>query len=108
MLQLNHLIDSGKYNQITIEDAREAIEQKRIIPFLAEATKGDSDFSIYGIDGPYTNFVGYYHEAMYQIHNAYAGNERRKWGVENLGLCLLLAWTNEIIQQGAGWHPDEQ
>ena len=107
ILELNHLIDSGKYDQITIEDAHKAIEQKRIIPFLTEFTKGDSDFSLYGADGPYASFVEYYHEQMYQIYGGYAGNERRKWGIENLGLCLLLAWTNEIIQQGAGWYPNE-
>lgn len=107
ILKLNHLIDSGKYDQITIEDAHKAIEQKRIIPFLTESTKGDSDFSLYGADGPWASFVEYYHEQMYQIYGGYAGNERRKWGIENLGLCLLLAWTNEIIQQGAGWYPDE-
>jgi hypothetical protein len=33
------------------------------------------------------------------ILGGYAGDERRKWGVENSGLCLLLAWTNELIQQ---------
>lgn len=106
ILELNQLIDSGKYNHIIIEDVHKAIEQKRIIPFLRETTKGDSDFSLYGGDGPYSNFVEYYHEQMYQIYSGYAGNERRRWGVENLGLCLLLAWTNEIIQQGAGWYPN--
>lgn len=108
ILELNHLIDSGKYNSITIENVNTAIEQKRIIPFLKEATQGDSDFSLYGSDGTYSGFVEYYHEQMYQIYAGYAGNERRKWGVENLGLCLLLAWTNEIIQQGAGWYPNNQ
>ena len=106
--ELNHLIDSGKYNQITIEDVHKEIKQKNIIPFLSDNTKGDSDFSFYAADGPYSSFVEYYHEQMYQIYGGYAGNERRKWGVDNLGLCLLLAWTNEIIQQGAGWYPNEQ
>lgn len=106
IFELNHLIDSGKYNSITIENVHTAIEQKRIIPFLKETTQGDSDFSLYGSDGTYSGFVEYYHEQMYQIYGGYAGNERRKWGVENLGLCLLLAWTNEIIQQGAGWYPN--
>lgn len=106
--ELNHLIDSGKYNQITIKDAHKAIEQKRIIPFLEESTKDDADFSVYGTDGPYSNFVEYYHDQMYQMYGGYAGDERRKWGIENLGLCLLLAWTNSIIQQGAGWYPNEQ
>lgn len=107
IFELNHLIDSGKYDKITIQDVNQAIEEKRVIPFLAETTRGDSDLSLYGSDGPYSAFVEYYHEQMYQIYCGYAGNERRKWGVENLGLCLLLAWTSEIIQQGAGWHPNE-
>ena len=107
ILELNRLIDSGKYNQITIKDVHKAIEQKRIIPFLIETTQGDSDFSPFGAEGPYSGFVEYYHEQMYQIYGSYAGNERRKWGIENLGLCLLLAWTNEIIQQGSGWYPSE-
>lgn len=106
ILELNHLIDSGKYNHITIDDVHKAIEQKKIIPYLKETTKGDSDFSFYGGNGPYSGFVEYYHEQMYQIYGGYAGNERRKWGVENLGLCLLLAWTNEIVQQGSGWYPN--
>jgi len=107
ILEINHLIDTGKYNHITIQDTHKAIEQKRVIPYLAETTRGDSDFSLYTSEGPYSSFVEYYHEQMYQIYEGYAGNERRKWGVENLGLCLLLAWTNEIIQQGAGWYPSE-
>lgn len=107
ILELNHLIDSGKYNHITIKDVHQVVEHKRTIPFLTETTKGDADFSLYGVDGPYTGFVDFYHEQMYQIYSGYAGDEHRKWGVENLGLCVLLAWTNEIIQQGAGWHPNE-
>jgi len=47
ILELNHLIDSGKYNKITIKDVHKAIEQKRIIPFLKETTQGDSDFSLF-------------------------------------------------------------
>lgn len=33
------------------------------------------------------------------IYHGYDGEERKKWGVQNNGLNLLLAWTNEIIQQ---------
>ena len=33
---------------------------------------------------------------------AQRGNERRKWGIENSGLCLLVAWANEIMQREAG------
>ena len=105
--ELTPLLDSGKYNHITIEDVHREIKRKNIIPFLAEITKGDSDFSVYSENGPYENFVDYYHEKMLQIYEGYAGDERRKWGIEKLGLALLLTWTNTIIQQGAGWHPDD-
>lgn len=108
VLEFNHLIDTGKYNNITIDDVHREIENKNIIPYIARETAGDSDFSIFTDAGSsYANYVKYYHEQMYELYGGYAGNERRKWGVKNLGLCLLVAWTNELIQQGAGWHPNE-
>lgn len=107
ILEFNHLIDTGKYNYISIDDIQKQIESKNIIGYLQKETAGDSAFSMFSEDGPYFNYLNYYHEQMYQLYGGYAGNERRKWGVENLGLCLLVAWTNELIQQGSGWHPHE-
>jgi hypothetical protein len=105
--EINHIIDTGKYVDISIEDAHEAIKNKRIIPYLVEITGSDADFSLLGSDGAYQSYIKHYDEKMYRIYNAYAGDESRKWGVENSGLCLLLAWTNEIIQLGSGWHPSD-
>jgi hypothetical protein len=107
ILEFNHLIDTGKYNEISIEDVHQAIETRNIIPFIAERTKGAGDFGMFGAEGPYVKDVEYFNEQMEQLYYGYAGKERRKWGVENSGLCLLVAWTNEIIQQGSGWYPDE-
>ncbi|MFA6053223.1 MAG: DUF4145 domain-containing protein [Methylobacter sp.] len=107
ILKINHLLDSGKFDDISIDEVYHHIESQTIFPFLSERTKGYSDFSLYGEDGPYSNFVNYYHEQMEALFHGYAGDHRRKWDVENKGLCLLLAWTNELIQQGAGWHPNE-
>jgi hypothetical protein len=53
------------------------------------------------------NFEGHYVRHLKSIYGGYAGQERRKWGVENKGLCLLVAWTMEIIQQGSGWQSNE-
>lgn len=105
IIQLNSLIDSGEYTHISIDDVHKAIEQKRIIPYLNEIADGDVDLSLYDSGGSFTEFTKNYNEEMYSIYGGYAGNERRKWGVEKQGLCLLLAWTNEIVQQGAGWYP---
>ncbi|MDY6868253.1 MAG: hypothetical protein SVT56_10165 [Chloroflexota bacterium] len=107
VLQLNALIDSGEFNDISIDKIYSVIESKSILPFLRERTKGKADFSLLGPDGPYPNFEDFYHDQMEKMYYGYAGDHRRKWGVKNIGLCLLLAWTNELIQQGAGWHPNE-
>ena len=109
VLEINQLIDTGKFNDISIDEVYDAIESKSIFPFLRERTKGTglADFSLYSDDGPYSSFVVYYHDAMESLYQGYAGQHRRKWGVEKLGLCLLLAWTNELIQQGAGWYPSD-
>lgn len=108
ILEYNQLLDSGKYNDITIDEVHEAIKRKDIIPWLAKRTAGDSDFSLYTDADTYSVYLEFYYEQMANIYGGYAGQERRKWGVENLGLCVLIAWTNEIIQQGSGWHPYEE
>jgi hypothetical protein len=102
ILQVNKLIDSGEYNNISISDVHDAIDSQRLLRFIKEKCGRDVDFSIYFESTAYGDFEGYYEEKMNQLYNAYAGEERRKWGVEKLGLCLVLAWTNEIIQQGKG------
>lgn len=108
ILEYNQLLDTGEFNDISIDEVHEAIEQKNIIPWLANRTVGNSDFSIYTDTDVYSEYLDFYYEQMSNIYGGYAGQEGRKWGVENLGLCVLIAWTNEIIQQGSGWHPYEE
>ena len=107
ILEINSLIDSKQFDDLTIDEVYEWIKNKHVIPSLAERAKGHVDLSGYSADGPYQNFVGFYHEQMKRFYDAYGGDHGKKWDVENLGLCLLLAWTNELIQQGSGWHPNE-
>ena len=107
ILEIIALVDSGQCNDVTIEEVYEWIVSENIIQSLAERAKGHVDLSVYGVDGAYPNFASFYHEQMKQIYDGYGGDHKRKWGVENLGLCLLLAWTNQLIQQGSGWYPDE-
>lgn len=99
ILQINSLIDSGKYNCITIAEVHKSIESNRLLRFIKEKCGQDVNLSFLLDSNAYDNFEERYEEAISRIYNAYAGDERRRWGVENLGLCLVLAWTNEIIQQ---------
>ncbi|HEX7763792.1 MAG TPA: hypothetical protein VF433_09295 [Cellvibrio sp.] len=100
ILHINSLIDSGKYSDISIEDIHQAIEQKRVLRFIKERAGSDIDLSIHLDGSPYGDFEAYFESQLESIYGGYAGQERRKWGVEKSGLCLVLAWTNEIIQQG--------
>lgn len=106
IFQFTHLIDTDKYNDISIEDIHTQIKNKSVIAFLKEETAEDSDFSIFDVNGAFSDYLDYYYEQLLRLYECYAGEERRKWGVKNSGLCLLVAWTNEIIQQGSGWHPE--
>ncbi len=106
ILQYNHLIDSDKFT-ISIDEIHKQIESQNVIPFLEDLTNGDSDFSMFTTEGPYLEYIKFYNEQLLQIYDGYAGDENRRWGVEKDGLCLLVAWTNELVQQGAGWHPNQ-
>lgn len=107
ILEYNHLIDTGKYNHITIRDIHREIEKGTVLRYVAKEASADADLSLYLDVEDELDFERQYARQLQAIYGGYAGKERRKWGVENLGLCLLIAWTNEIIQQGSGWHPNE-
>lgn len=106
ILQLNKLIDTGKYDNITIEEIHNYINDGTILVFLRRRSQDDIDLSIHLDTNLYGDFQIFYVKQLQSIFDAYSGDEKRKWGVQNKGLCLLLAWTNEIIQQGSGWIPN--
>ena len=104
IFQLNHLIDSGKYH-ISIDQAHSWAESENIIGSLKSLAGDDIDLSVYRPgDGPYSHFVDSYHECAGRTSNAYTGND---FGIHNNGLCLLLAWTNEMIQNYELLFPED-
>ena len=108
ILEYNSLIDSGKYDDITISDVHRHIKAGTVLQFIEEQAGEDVNVSLHtSASARDQSFEEYYARYLKSIYDAYAGNERRKWGIQNRGLCLLVAWTNEIIQQGEGWYPNE-
>lgn len=106
ILNLNHLLDTGRYDDITLGEVKAHIKDGSVLQFIRSRAGQDVDLSIL-LDGrSYGNFERFYVTYLQSIQDAYGGDERRKWGVSNRGLCLLIAWTNEILQQGSDWHPD--
>ena len=99
------ILDSNKYTEISIDEIHEHIENGTILDFIsgfdeARELKGIIESDLW------EGFDKFYVQSLQSIYYGYAGNERRKWGIQNSGICLLLAWTNEIIQMGSGWHPN--
>ncbi len=105
--QINHLIDTGKYDDISISEIYNEIQERNIFSYLKGKAGDDIDLSVFFESKAYQGFEEFYSERLEQLYNCYGGEERKRWGIENMGLCLLLAWTNTIIQDGAGWYPYE-
>jgi hypothetical protein len=98
--EVNALIDTNKYSDIGLDDVKNAMREKGLLRYLQKKGGQDIDLSLH-LD-PKSSFEREYEERMQSIREAYGGNESRKWGVENHGLCLVVAWTVEILQQRQG------
>jgi hypothetical protein len=99
ILGVNAAVDSGKYRDVSIAEVEQHIEGGDVLPWLQERLGRGIDLSLLlspGWDAAARNLT----EHLQDILGGYKGRERRKWGITNSGLCLLVAWTNEIIQQG--------
>lgn len=94
VLEVNALIDTGKHNDISLAEVKKHIEAGDIFRFIAETGKEDIDLSLIKGDIEAEITAG-----LQDILLAHSGNERRKWGVGNNGLCLVVAWVTEMIQQ---------
>lgn len=105
ILELNQLLDTGHYFHISIDEIKNQIEKCTVLRYLSDVAKDDIDLSIFLESNTYNQFESRYSQQLKDLLIAYGGNERRKWGIENYGICLLIAWTNEIIQRGSGWFP---
>jgi hypothetical protein len=106
ILQLNKLLDSGECDSISIDEVHAHIDDGTILKFLKERGGNKIDLGSH-LTNSFGDFEKFYVQHLQSLYDAYAGDERRKWGVEKKGVCLLLAWTNEILQQGTDWKPNE-
>lgn len=95
ILNLNALLDARKEASIT--EVRRQIEARAIFEWLEERFGREIDLSLYDAQARWQISAD-----LLALHRGYDGSERRKWGVENNGLCLLIAWVNEIVQQKWG------
>jgi hypothetical protein len=89
---LNGLVDHGF--DVTIAEVHDHIEGGNLFAWLRRKFAGHIDLSIHDLTSEQEIVLG-----LQDILCGYRGQERRKFGVEHNGLCLLIAWTAELIQR---------
>jgi hypothetical protein len=95
ILNLNSLVDRDLHKGVSLDEAKQHIERGDVLDWLEKKFGVDMDLSIYR-DRPSAHEIT---EGLRQILGGNNGRERRKWGVEHNGICLLVAWVNELVQQ---------
>ncbi|HEX8325241.1 MAG TPA: hypothetical protein VF595_15165 [Tepidisphaeraceae bacterium] len=93
VFEMNAALDMGKYDHVTVGEVEDHIQNKDLVPWLRLTMGQDVDLSVF--DTTSTNEL---HDGLYDILSGYRGQESRKWGVRQRGVCLLIAWTVEMIQ----------
>jgi hypothetical protein len=95
--EINHLLDAGE--KLSFDQVRAAMEKKELIELLDMNFKDRIDLSL--IKNEDRNEM---EEEFNDISIALFGNERRKFGIENNGLCLIQAYIIEYLQKN---RPDK-
>lgn len=95
---LSALADSRNTDDVTLNDVKTHAREGDLIEFLTE--KAGGVFASGFLEGPSTKeFRAWYVKKICENCDAMDGRERRKYGIENRGICLLISYTAEIIQQ---------
>lgn len=94
---LSSLLDSGEADDITLEDVKTRAQNGDLIEFLAE--KDGGSFGSGFLDAPsWQRFATWYVQQIAENCRAMDGSERRKYGIKNRGICLLISYTAEMLQ----------
>ena len=92
---LSAMLDTGKHDNITFDDVKLHSEGGDLIPFLKKQAGGDFASNAFDI---LPNFTRWYTAQIADICSAMHNRERRKYGLQRRGLCLLISYTAEILQ----------
>lgn len=96
--EINQAIDANTV-KISLEEMRELMIKEKALDYL-ERHRGELDISLLNKEAR-----EYLNRNLKALALVFIGRERRKCGVENNGLCLLLGYLQELIQRGCGQEP---
>lgn len=93
--EISYLLDKGI--SFSIDEVNRHIENKDVVNWLEQefpfGSENGVDFSLF--KQPHRDYI---HNELESYWGGYAGDERRKWGIENNGLCILLSWSIEVVR----------
>lgn len=95
---LTSALDTGKHNNVSFQEVTNQVAAGTIFEFLKTRLAGDIDLSIFDA-AKQREFIAEWQDMLSAI------NARRKFGIENNGLCLLIAYLLEGIQRRQDNNP---
>jgi hypothetical protein len=95
-LSLIRCVDRRRYDDISVSEVKGHLEGGTIFPFLADRLGKDLALSLFD-----QTELGNIADAWLSIEDTI--DERRKFGVENKGLCLLVAYLVEMMQHPSAY-----
>ena len=100
LFNLSSMLDSGKHDEISLEEVKNHVRIGDLVPFLNERANQVQDTFDNGFFRVELTFIEWYISKLRDNCEVMEGRERRKYGIESRGLCLLISYTAEIIQHG--------
>jgi len=97
---LSSMLDSGDCDDITLEDVKSRARNGTLLDYLKER---GGDTMTTGLLERNEEFAAWYAAQILENIETMDGEERRKYGIQNRYLCLLISYTAEIIQHGKGF-----
>lgn len=94
--EINSMIDSGNNFSLSFEQVHTSARDKKLASLIAATTKDPENLAILMSNGEEVRQV---EAALSDAACALCGREQRKTGVQNNGLCLIMAIIFEAIQQ---------
>jgi len=95
LFEMNVLLDSEETrDSLKFNEARDNVESGNVVDFIRERYKGKIDLSLFQDE-----FKEAFNGKMADIAGGFYGSERKKVGVVTNGLCLLIAYATELVQQ---------
>lgn len=92
---VNAAVDTGRYEDVTVEELSEKVDDGTILPYLEERLADAGVMQPHFKDEAAAEIT----TAMQSLHDTEGGGH--SWAVEKNGLHAIVAWAAEMLQQGA-------